>query len=313
MKKIILLAIINFLSHSLFAQNDSILNTEIDAVKSHLIKLSSELESLQLDFTNQNKSLDYFRNILSKTKDDYLEIVAKVDTIENFAISNREMLISESQVLESRIEQRSEIVQSNLSALNNDLENSRLYWIIVTLTIVLIWGLVAWVLGKRITSSKTDIETQINSTKKSLEEESIKLDSKLVEVLESQLKIHQAESSSAISNPVTEKEDHSLALKVADEIVRMQKNISRMDEGIKGLKPLEKGIERIQSNFAANGYEMVNLLNKDYEDRMNLDVINFLEDYNLEKGKKIITKIIKPQVNFNGVLIQRAQVEVSQN
>lgn len=313
MKKIILLAIINFLSYSLFAQNDSVLNAEIDAIESHLIKLSSELESLQLDFKNQNKSLDYFRNVLSKTKDDYLEIVAEIDTIENFAISNREMLISESQGLESRIEQSSAIAQSNMSSLNNDLENSRLYWIIVTLTLVLIGGFVAWVLGKRISSSKSDIETQINNTKKSLEEESIKLDSKLVEVLESQLKIQQAESSSAISSSVTDKDDHSLALKVADEIVRMQKNISRMDEGIKGLKPLEKGIERIQSNFAANGYEMVNLLNKDYEDRMNLDVINFLEDYNLEKGKKIITKIIKPQVNFNGVLIQRAQVEVSQN
>ncbi len=58
---------------------------------------------------------------------------------------------------------------------------------------------------------------------------------------------------------------------------------------------------------------MVNLLNKDYDDRMNLDIINFLADDNLPVGKKVITKIIKPQVNYNGVLIQRAQVEVSQN
>jgi hypothetical protein len=167
-------------------------------------------------------------------------------------------------------------------------------------------------LGKRIKSSQADVETQIKNTKKALEEESLKLDNKLIEVLETQLKVQQEESKNQ-STKTSEKLDHSLALKVADEIVRMQKNISRMDADIKGLKPLEKGIERIQSNFAANGYEMVNLLNNEYDERMNIDVINFVEDETIESGKKIISKIIKPQVNFNGILIQRAQVEVSQN
>lgn len=86
-----------------------------------------------------------------------------------------------------------------------------------------------------------------------------------------------------------------------------------MDSSTKGLKPLEKGIERIQANFASNGYEMINLLNKDYDERMNIDVINFTTDENLNEGRKVITAVVKPQVNYNGVLIQRAQVDVSQN
>ena len=106
-----------------------------------------------------------------------------------------------------------------------------------------------------------------------MEEESIKLDSRLVEVLESQLKLKLEEKQIIPINSNNEI-DHSLALKVADEIVRMQKNISKMDNETKGLKPLVKGIERIQANFASNGYEMVNLLNKDYDERMNIDVIN---------------------------------------
>jgi hypothetical protein len=145
-----------------------------------------------------------------------------------------------------------------------------------------------------------------------LEEESLKLDNKLIDVLETQLKVQQEE----IKNKTTttsEKSDHSLALKVADEIVRMHKNISKMDSNIKGLKPLEKGIERIQANFAANGYEMINLLNQDYDERINCDVINFTTEEALPKGKRIINAIIKPQINYNGVLIQRAQVDVSQN
>lgn len=86
-----------------------------------------------------------------------------------------------------------------------------------------------------------------------------------------------------------------------------------MPEDVKGLKPLLKGIERIQNNFLANGYEMINLLNKDYDERMNIDVINFITDENIPSGRKVITAVIKPQVNYNGVLIQRAQVDVSQN
>ncbi|CAN0605917.1 unnamed protein product, partial [Ectocarpus sp. 12 AP-2014] len=35
-------------------------------------------------------------------------------------------------------------------------------------------------------------------------------------------------------------------------------------------------------------------------------------DENLEEGTRIITAVIKPQVNYKGVLIQRAQVDVSQ-
>jgi hypothetical protein len=58
---------------------------------------------------------------------------------------------------------------------------------------------------------------------------------------------------------------------------------------------------------------MVNLLNKGYDERMNIDVINFITDENLTEGRKIITSVIKPQVNYNGILIQRAQVDVSQN
>jgi len=38
---------------------------------------------------------------------------------------------------------------------------------------------------------------------------------------------------------------------------------------------------------------------------------NFRPDENLKQGEQVITRIIKPQVNFKGVMIQAAQVEVS--
>lgn len=84
-----------------------------------------------------------------------------------------------------------------------------------------------------------------------------------------------------------------------------------MDEGTKGLKQLSASVKRIEDNFAANGYEMPELLNKPFNSGMKIIVANSIPDENLKEGEEIITKIIKPQINYKGVMIQSAQVEVS--
>ena len=141
-----------------------------------------------------------------------------------------------------------------------------------------------------------------------MEEEAIKLDNKLVEVLESQLKLKQEEKTQTSTSSTDI--DHSLALKVADEIIRIQKNISQMDSNTKGLKQLTASVKRIQDNFASNGYELVEMLGKEYNEGMKA-VPNFIPNEDLEKGQQIITRIIKPQVNYKGEMIQSAQIEVS--
>ena len=40
--------------------------------------------------------------------------------------------------------------------------------------------------------------------------------------------------------------------------------------------------------------------------------VTFIIDENLEHGQQIITKIIKPQINYQQQMIQAAQIEVSQ-
>ena len=135
---------------------------------------------------------------------------------------------------------------------------------------------------------------------------SAQYDNKILELIDSQLKIINAEDLGA-----PQEEDHTLALKVADEIVRIQKNLSQMDEKTKGLKQLSASITRIQDNFASNGYEIVEMLGESYNEGMKVSA-NLIPDENLESGQQIITRIIKPQVNFNGVMIQSAQIEVSQ-
>ncbi|MEQ8561827.1 MAG: hypothetical protein RID18_09990 [Cytophagales bacterium] len=313
MKKIILASLF-FGATNLFAQtpSDSLFIKQIPTIQQNVEKQKLEIEELTSKVNSQQTTINQQRNSLNEITTKSTRLESTVDSLGSLIETNRSNINTIADDLGTKIQETGEQAETRILELGGDVEKNRLYWIIATLVTLLLGALMYLFLGKRIKSSQTDVETQIRNTKKSLEEESLKLDNKLIEVLETQLKVQQEESK---NQPIAtnEKADHSLALKVADEIVRMQKNISRMDADIKGLKPLEKGIERIQANFAANGYEMVNLLNNEYDERMNIDVINFVEDDTLESGKKIISKIIKPQVNFNGILIQRAQVEVSQN
>lgn len=292
---------------NLFAQQQttSISSNDISAIQNSLEKQKTEIKSLGSKLSSQIIIINQQKSTIKKLTD-------SVNSLSNRTDTNSANINGIAHDLGTKIQETDTSSKNSISKLDKDVNTNRLYWIIATLLTLLLGGLIYWLLGKRIATSQTDIESQIRNTKKSLEEESLKLDSKLVEVLDTQLKLKQEEKQIVSVNSNTEI-DHSLALKVADEIVRMQKNISKMDEATKGLKPLVKGIERIQANFASNGYEMVNLLNKDYDERMNIDVINFITDENLTEGRKIITSVIKPQVNYNGVLIQRAQVDVSQN
>ena len=149
-------------------------------------------------------------------------------------------------------------------------------------------------------------QNKLEQVQKSLQEESVKLDNKLLEVVEQQIKVVSVTTNNATSI------DHSLALKVADEIVRIELNLSRMDSSIKGYKQLAKAVQRIKDNFQANGYEIVDMLGKPYNDGMKVTA-NFVSDENIEQGKQVITGIIKPQINYNGKMIQSAQITVSQN
>ena len=105
--------------------------------------------------------------------------------------------------------------------------------------------------------------------------------------------------------------DHSFAKRVADEIIRITTNLSRMDTSIKGHKQLSASVKKLEQSLNSNSYELESLLNKPYDNGMNLQA-NFVTDDNLKEGESIITRIIKPQINYKGKLIQAAQVEVSQ-
>ncbi|MDR0394309.1 MAG: hypothetical protein LBH77_04040 [Tannerella sp.] len=106
--------------------------------------------------------------------------------------------------------------------------------------------------------------------------------------------------------------DHSFVLNLADEITLTERNISLMliDRNIKSLKRLNRSIGKLKDDLAANGYEIPELLGKPYNEELKAVITNTIRDENLEKGIVLITKIVKPQVNFNDKMIQAAQIEI---
>jgi ribonucleotide monophosphatase NagD (HAD superfamily) len=169
--------------------------------------------------------------------------------------------------------------------------------------LIAILGLVFALLRRRIKASSTEVRA-LKSDIDVLNERIISSDQSLLDFIKQQ--------ESAVLNTTQEKADHSLALKIADEVVRIENNLSRMDPSVRGYKQLSAALRRIKDNFAANGYELVDMLGKPYKEGMKV-IANFVTDENLEEGQQIITSIIKPQINYDGVMIQAAQVTVSQN
>lgn len=231
---------------------------------------------------------------------------ATIDSLRNVCKQMTETQTSDRKNVNGMINKTNSNVQANQETLQS---RTLLVCIIAILMLVIIVG-VTYRLARRIKSGNTSIDEvrkaqdalQIAQSK--MQEESIKLDDKLLVLFNRQI--------ANAPNTGDNKPDHSLALKVADEIVRIELNMSRMDSSIKGYKQLAKAVERIKDNFKANGYEIVDMLGKPYNEGMKVSA-DFVVDEDLEEGKQIITGITKPQVNYNGQMIQAAQITVSQN
>jgi hypothetical protein len=104
--------------------------------------------------------------------------------------------------------------------------------------------------------------------------------------------------------------DHKLPLKVGNEIYRMRQRINFIKLEDKSLTPFTKSLERLEDEFNQGGYEIIDMLNKRFNDGLSVKA-TFVPSDTLNPGERIITKVIKPQINFNNEAIQMAEIEVS--
>jgi uncharacterized membrane-anchored protein YhcB (DUF1043 family) len=306
MKRIILIIALIYTT-TIFAQtqNDNPPVNEITAIQKTIEKQKQQIDDLTSNVNNLQTTINHqstsFTEITSKAK----KLEGNIDSLTNLIETNRSNINTIAADLGTKIQQTETSSKNSISQLDKDVNTNRLYWIIATLITLILGGLIYWLLGKRIASNQTDVETQIRNTKKSLEEESLKLDGELVKVFQKQLEVLDNNPKNAAQD-----EDHSLVLKIADRLTAMETNLYRMDPNTRGLNNLKNLVKSTKENFNAKEYEIVEMLGNDYKDGMEV-IATFIPSDEIEIGKQIITRIIKPQVNFKGKKIQAAQIEVS--
>lgn len=273
--------------YKIFQEKQSKTDSDIKHLKREINAVSVKLQTLSKDHQALRTSVDSLRSDFER--------LSKVQEADRNVASRK---IGEAQ---------ESIIANQIS-----IENRTLYGglMLIVLVLVIVGG-VCWLMGRirRGNSSLDEIrkaQDALQNAQGKMQEESIKLDNKLLEVVEQQIKAVPVTTNNVASV------DHSLALKVADEIVRIELNLSRMDPSIKGYKQLAKAMQRIKDNFQANGYEIVDMLGKPYVAGMKA-AVTFVIDENLLRGEQVITKVIKPQINYQQQMIQAAQIEVSQS
>ena len=280
----------------------------IDENSSKTIDVKSKLTKSVKDSTAfTNRSIENLKTKHKQLDDDFkgYKNISELDIEElkqslNTLSANLEATTN---TFDAKVDDAEKEVRKSIASLNEVISEKTLYWLLSILLVVLFLLASFFFSKKQMSTNKSDMVKRLQETRRALEEEHVSLDSKLIEIIESQLNIINNSNDGSES-------DHSLALKVADEIVRIQKNVSRMDDSTKGLKQLKASVSRIQDNFISNGYEIVDMLGKAYNEGMKV-VANFIPDESLDEGQQVITRIIKPQVNYKNVMIQSAQIEVS--
>ncbi len=231
-----------------------------------------------------------------------------IDSLQDKCKSLEEAQSTDRENINGKIDATDNNVRTN----QNKLQSRTLYGVIVVIVVLAIIVGVAYWLTKRIKSNSTTID-EIRKAQESLrnaqvkiQEESVNLDNKLLDIAEKQL-ASAKEFTSKTATP-----DHSLVVKLADEIARIETNLSKMDKSVRGYKQLVQAKDRMINNVRANGYEIISLLGQEYNEGMQFPA-RFVPDEELPEGKRIITGMIKMQVNYNGQMIQPAEIVVSQN
>ena len=220
--------------------------------------------------------------------------------------------------LSSRQDNKIKRIEGQIKETKGDIEQNksilgqRTVWGVISACFLLaLIGLAVYLLRKRISKGTSTIEevktaqTKLQEAQNKLQEESIKLDEKLVEVLDKQIQ-------QFASKPQEVRPDHSLILKITDEIAKIETNLSKMDKNVRGYKQLVQALERMRNNVKANGYEIINLIGQEYNEGMPFKA-RFVPDFNLPEGSRVISGMVKMQVNYQGVMIQEAEIVVSQN
>ena len=275
---------------------------------------SLKIVTLQREVSNLKTTVSRLKHEEGRLRGLYLQQTKELDSLQAYQLKQTENVKILADKIGADISDANQKIDSNVSTLSESIKNRTWLGALVIMIALGLLVYIYYILRRKISKEVTTIDKirsaqeGLESAQKAMQEESVKLDSKLVELLDKQM------NSSLNENKAIKerKEDHSFALKVGDEIARIETNLSRMNPEVRGYTQLKQALNRIKDNFNAHGYEIVELLGLDYNDGMPFEA-QFVPDDTLPDGKRIISGITRLQINYNGEMIQSAKIVVRQN
>jgi len=193
------------------------------------------------------------------------------------------------------------------SAKSNKSMQERLTYLFVAITlIILLLIAVYWINGKR----NNNVRSELGYAKAGLEAQINNANADFAEKLERTLKELSHAGEDGVSNPQT---NQGLILDFAQQIASMENNIWHLPVDDSVRKRIERSTKKMRDTFMSLGYEMPKLLGTEVSDNQTIEIKHRSEDSTIPAGTRIVTKIVKPLILFNGKMVQRPIVDIKEN
>lgn len=290
----------------------SLISLCMNAIEGSAALLDNRIDSLSKEFKKTNKDV---ADKLTTLQEQNTALQAKIDSFETNIAAVKTSLngtINEvNNTLGTQIEKMDDSFSRNNERQKNSINalyiNIAVGFVVVLLIVVILYT----ILKKRIGKDSTDIAA-VKEANKKLEEQSVALDTRLADMLERQLKTDESMKAISANVAADDELDHSLILSIANEMARIDQNLTHMDPKTKGVSQLRNRSKAISQALAAKGYTIASLVGTEYKEGANMEV-EMEEDESIEVGKMIVRRVLRPCVLYNGKMIQAAKVVVAFN
>jgi len=271
---------------------------------------SVKLVRLEQTLQKEIKARESLKTELAIQKDLIKNQAGVIDSLRSAIDQNARNIKTAADEIGVKIDETNSTLGSKADS--SDVKSKTIWGAIILVLLAILGAIVYYLLHKRINKGNADVNALMEKSDKLNEQILNQFSLEMAEMQKISASLAAIEKTSGKQGGVSSEPDHSLIKTLADRITFMEMTLFKMDPKVRGYKQLSKSISQMKDNLLANGYELVDMLGKPYNDGMKVTA-NFIEDEDLEQGTQIITGIIKPQINFNGKMIQSAQITVSQN
>lgn len=270
---------------------------------------SSKIIYLQREVSNLKSTVSRLQQEDGRLKDLCYQQAKELDSLRTKQEQQDENVRMLTDTVKAGISNANQKIDNNVSTLSDSISNRSWFGALAILIAIGLLACAYYILRKRISSGATTIEKirsaqeGLETAQKAMQEESVKLDSKLVELLDKKITTQPQDNT---------EEDHKLVKSIATEVVRIEQNLAFMDLKTKGVSNLKNRASAIKSTLQSKGYEIPSLIGETYHEGDNMKPTMELDE-ELPVGTYVIRRVMKPMILYKGKMIQAAEVVVAYN